>query len=57
MLMLSTNAAVARIKSKTNGAAYPPLEVWSEEQAVAINDAAIRLKFVMLRFAAKYFCP
>ena len=55
MLMLSTNAAVARIKSKTNGAAYPPLEVWSEEQAVAINDAAIRLKLLMLRLVAKCF--
>ena len=57
MLKLSARATAESESKSTKGEVYPPLEVRSAEQAVAINDAAIRLKFEMLRFAAKYFCP
>ena len=43
------------VRSRTKGAAYPPLAVNSAEQAVAMKDATIRLKLQMLKLAAKYF--
>ena len=55
MLKLSTRAAEASERSKINGAVYPPLDVCNAVQAVAIKEAAIRLKLLMLRLAAKYF--
>ena len=39
------------------GAVYPPLEVTREEQAVAVKDAHIRLKFITPRLEAKFFDP
>ena len=57
MLKLSASAATDRDTKSTKGAMYAPLEVRSAEQAVAIKDAPIRLKLLILRFAAKYFCP
>lgn len=48
MLKLSPRAATESISSIMNGAAYPPLEIRSELLKFAINDAAIRLKFIIL---------
>ena len=45
---LSPNAQTARIKSITNGAVYPPLEMSRLFEKFAINAATIRLKFVRL---------
>ena len=57
MLKLSTSAKDASARSMINGTVYPPLADAALEQAVAIKDAAIRLKFITPRFAAKFFCP
>ena len=57
MLKLSTSARNARTRSITNGMVYPLLAAATVEQAVAIKEAAIRLKFITPRLAAKCFCP
>lgn len=48
MLKFNTSAANARIKRSTKGAEYDPEETRSPLQAVAINDAAIKAKFIIL---------
>ena len=55
MLKLSAKETVESTRRRIKGALYPPLDVISNEQAVAMNDAIIRLKFEMLRLAAKCF--
>ena len=57
MLKFSTSANDARERSTMNGTVYPPLAATIVEHAVAMKDAAIRLKFITPRFAAKFFCP
>ena len=57
MPRVSTNATDARVSKRISGRVNPPLAVNSEEQAVAIKDATIRLKLQILRFVAKCFCP
>ena len=55
MLKLRARAMPESESKSTKGAVYPPLDVKSAEHAVAIKDATIRLKLLMLRFAAKCF--
>ena len=57
MLKLSKSDTTASARSNTKGTVYPPLLDMSEEHKVAINDAPIRLKFVILKFVGKYFGP
>ena len=57
MLKLRTSAKDARERSTMNGTVYPPLAATMVEHAVAMKEAAIRLKFIIPRFAAKFFCP
>ena len=57
MLKFSARERLESERSRMKGAVYPPLMVSREEQAVAMKDAAIRLKLQMLRFAAKCFWP
>ena len=57
MLIFNPRATVERTSSRMNGAVYPPVEESSPEQAVATKDAAIRLKFIMLKLVAKCFVP
>ena len=44
-------------RSRTKGTTYPPLACCKEAQAVAMKDAPIRLKLLMLRLEAKCFLP
>ena len=55
MLKFNIRATTERESRSINGTVYPPVSVRSDEQAVAINDAHIRLKFMILRFVAKCF--
>ena len=57
MLIFKIKETQASVSKRINGAVYPLLAIWRDEHAVAINDAAIRLKLQMLRFVAKCFCP
>ena len=57
MLKFSSSAIAPRAKSRINGTVYPPQVVCRLLQAVAINDAQIRLQFITLKLDAKYFCP
>lgn len=57
ILIFNSRATTDRLSNKINGTVYPPEAVNSDEHAVAMNEAHIKLKFMMLRFAAKCFCP
>lgn len=57
ILKFKFNATTESESRSINGTRYPPVADKSDEQAVAINDAHIRLKFMILRFVAKCFCP
>ena len=57
MLIFSASAAADKERRSIKGATYPPLAVWSELHAVAMNEATIRLKLHILRLVAKCFCP
>ena len=57
MLIFSASATADKESRRIKGATYPPLAVWSELHAVAMNDATIRLKLHILRLVAKCFCP
>ena len=57
MLKFSIKAITESESNRIKGAIYPPVDVNSDEHAVATKDAHIRLKFIMLRFVAKYFWP
>ena len=57
MLKLRTRAKEESPKRRMKGAVYPPLDSSRAEQAVATNDATIRLKFIMEKLVAKCFVP
>ena len=57
MLKFITNAITDNPKRRRKGAVYPSLAVSRAEQAVATNDASIRLKFIMLKLVEKCFVP
>jgi hypothetical protein len=57
MLKFSTSANDARERRIMNGTVYPFVAAATLEQAVAINDAAIRLKFITPRLDAKCLVP
>ena len=57
MLRLRPSAPTERVRRSAKGRVYPPLEVKRPEQAVATNDATIRLKFIILKLVAKCFIP
>ena len=44
-------------RSIINGTVKPPLNVISVLLRLAIKEAKIRLKFTILKFVGKYFCP
>ena len=57
MLRLRPRAKTERARSIAKGAVYEPVDKSRLLLAVAINDAGRRLKFVILKFEGKYFCP
>ncbi len=57
ILKLSKSAANANTNSNKNGTVYPPDALRRLLQAVAINEAQMRLQFIMPKLVAKCFCP
>ena len=57
MLKFIRSATPDNARRRRNGAVYPPLTVNRAEQAVATNDASIRLKFIILKLVEKCFAP
>ena len=55
MLRLSPRATTESARSIAKGAMYEPVDERRLLLNVAINEAASRLKFVMLKFEGKYF--
>ena len=56
-LRFNANAAKDRASNNTNGAAEVPKVMLRLLQAVAMNEAKIKLQFITLKLDAKYFCP
>ena len=57
MLRLRPRATTERPRSIAKGAVYEPVDKSRLLLIVAINAAPKRLKFVILKFEGKYFCP
>ena len=57
MLKLRINAITDSAKSKIKGAVNPLVALSKAEQAVATNEAIVRLKFIMLKLVGKCFVP
>ena len=54
---MRNKVTTASTRSSANGTTYPPLCAIKEEQRVAIKDAPIKLKLIMLKLVAKYPGP
>ena len=57
MLRVNASDTVPRMRSRINGAVYPPVDTKSLLLTVARNDVKIKLKFMILKLVGKCFCP
>ena len=57
MLRLSPSASTESPRSSTKGAVYEPVDKRRLLLAVAMNDAASKLKLITLKFEGKFFGP
>lgn len=55
--ILRIRPTIEKANSIINVETYEPVLVTNEPARVAVNEAGIRIRFRMLRFRAKFFCP